>query len=175
MSESRSRKNRKQRKNKHIPVELSLKDFNKFVLPHLSISTLGRKPKVSFFKLFNYIMFVLHTGCQWSSLIKVIDKNKDGTCEINYTNVFRWFKRWSSDESWVSLFTSTVVRLHKNNKLDLSILHGDGTSSMAKKGGDNLGFNGHKHFKGEKTLAVPSKLRTYNRKNPPIVYNTAVI
>ena len=91
MSESKSqkRKNAKtqkrknKRKYKQIPVELSNKGFNAFALPHLSISTLGRKPKISLFKLFNYIMYVLHTGCQWSSLKKVFAKNRDGKCEIN--------------------------------------------------------------------------------------------
>ena len=154
MSESKSRQRRSRLKNKHIPVELSEKDFNAFILPHLSTSTLGRKPKIPFLKLFNYIMYVAHTGCQWDALKKVIDKNKEGKCEIHYTNVFRWFKRWSNDKSWISVFNNTVMLLQQNNQLYLDILHGDGTSSMAKKGGDNIGYNGHKHFKGEKTVAI---------------------
>jgi len=33
------------------------------------------------------------------------------------------------------------------------VIHGDGTTTAAKKGGDNLGFSGHKHFKGDKAVA----------------------
>jgi hypothetical protein len=33
-------------------------------------------------------------------------------------------------------------------------LHGDGSLTTAKKGGDLLGYSGHKHFKGEKVVAV---------------------
>ena len=43
--------------------------------------------------------------------------------------------------------------LAHDNLLDLSILHGDGTSTIAKKGGDTVGFSGHKHFKGDKVVA----------------------
>ena len=36
----------------------------------------------------------------------------------------------------------------------LSILHGDGSNTVAKKGGDGIGYSGHKHQKGEKVLAI---------------------
>ncbi|MCP4368132.1 MAG: transposase [Deltaproteobacteria bacterium] len=32
-------------------------------------------------------------------------------------------------------------------------MHGDGTTTAAKKGGDNIGFNGHKKMKGDKVVA----------------------
>ena len=37
--------------------------------------------------------------------------------------------------------------------LNLSIVHGDGTTTAAKKGGDNIGYNGHKKMKGDKVVA----------------------
>jgi len=37
--------------------------------------------------------------------------------------------------------------------LGVSIIHGDGTTTAAKKGGDNIGFNGHKKIKGDKVVA----------------------
>jgi hypothetical protein len=39
-------------------------------------------------------------------------------------------------------------------RVDLTVIHGDGTTTVAKKGGDNLGFSGHKHLKGDKVVAV---------------------
>ena len=38
--------------------------------------------------------------------------------------------------------------------LDLSVLHGDGSNTVDKKGGDGIGYSGHKHQKGEKVLAI---------------------
>ena len=34
------------------------------------------------------------------------------------------------------------------------MLHGDGTNTVAKKGGDGIGYSGHKHQKGEKVIAI---------------------
>jgi hypothetical protein len=46
-----------------------------------------------------------------------------------------------------------VRKLHVDGRLDLSVIHGDGTTTAAKKGGDNLGYSGHKHLKGDKVVA----------------------
>ena len=43
--------------------------------------------------------------------------------------------------------------LSLKGQLDISVIHGDGTTTAAKKGGDNLGFNGHKHMNGDKVVA----------------------
>ena len=37
-----------------------------------------------------------------------------------------------------------MLTLHQAELLDVSIIHGDGTTTAAKRGGDNIGFNGHK-------------------------------
>jgi hypothetical protein len=46
-----------------------------------------------------------------------------------------------------------VSQLHQKEYLDISVIHGDGTTTAAKKGGDNLGFSGHKQMKGDKVVA----------------------
>jgi len=50
-----------------------------------------------------------------------------------------------------------VSQLHQKEYLDISVIHGDGTTTAAKKGGDNLGFSGHKHFK---IKLLPSAIAT---------------
>jgi hypothetical protein len=47
-----------------------------------------------------------------------------------------------------------VRHLAQHHQLDLSILHGDGTNTVAKKGGDGIGYSGHKHQQGEKGIAI---------------------
>jgi len=39
-----------------IPKQVSRKDFNKYISPHLSKPNKGPKPKLSFYKIFNYIL-----------------------------------------------------------------------------------------------------------------------
>ncbi len=34
------------------------------------------------------------------------------------------------------------------------MLHGDGSNTVAKKGGDGIGYSGHKHQKGEKIIVI---------------------
>ena len=45
------------------------------------------------------------------------------------------------------------MTLHHADLLDTSVIHGDGTTTAAKKGGDNIGFSGHKKVKGDKVVA----------------------
>lgn len=51
-----------------LPVKVSRRDFNRYIKPYLSVGKRGREPKVSVYKFFNYILYVLHTGCQWRAL-----------------------------------------------------------------------------------------------------------
>lgn len=51
-----------------LPTQVLQKDFNRYILPYLSKGKRGRKPKLSYYKIFNYILYVLHTGIQWNEL-----------------------------------------------------------------------------------------------------------
>ena len=79
--------------------------------------------------------------------------DSNGRPEIHYTTVYRAFRQWSANGCFTLIFFESVLMLMRDNLLDLSIIHGDGTSTMAKKGGDTVGFSGHKHFKGDKVVA----------------------
>ena len=136
-----------------IPVQLTVDQFNEFIYPHLPEGTkFGPKPKINAHKTFNYILKFLHLGCQWFTL--PIDKDENGEPEIHYVNIFRKFQAWVHDGLFNRILTGSVLRLFKLGWLDTSILHGDGTNTTAKKGGDNIGYNGHKHMKGDKVVAI---------------------
>src|SRR5690349_1226118 len=107
-----------------IPVQLSEKEFNEFILPHLSMPKRGPKPKIGYHRVFNFILWVLYTGMQWKCL--PIPKNADGKPIIHYTNVYRAFAKWADDGSLQQAFIASVAHLSEEKKLDLSVLHGDG-------------------------------------------------
>jgi len=134
-----------------IPTNLSVRQFEQFVLPCLTKGSRGPETKLPTYKIFNYILKLLHTGCQWEEL--PIDLDENGCREIHHTRIYRAFRRWEADGCMDVIFENSVFLLHKSNKLDVSVIHGDGRSNPAKKGGDNLGFNDHKHFKGDKVVA----------------------
>ena len=52
-----------------------------------------------------------------------------------------------------AIFVGSVLKLHQNDLLNISVIHGDGTTTSAKKGGDNICYSGHKHMKGDKIVA----------------------
>jgi hypothetical protein len=110
-----------------LPIKLSQNEFNTFIKPCLSRGKRGPQPKVSYYKIFNYILYVLHTGIQWDQLL---------TCrgEIHWSNVYRHHNRWSKDGSYRRIFENSVEVLDKLGKLDLSTLYGDGSNVVAKKG-----------------------------------------
>jgi len=115
-----------------IPTILSEQEFNEFVLPHLKSGKRGPKKKLSFYKLFHYILKLMHTGCQWEQI--PVDKDENGKPEIHYSNIFNAFKFWVKHGCFDEIFTASVSKLLKAWMLDTSVLHGDGTCTSAKKG-----------------------------------------
>jgi transposase len=135
-----------------IPVQLSATEFHQFILPHLSMPKRGPQCKLGYHRVFNLILWVLYTGMQWKCL--PVSKDSGGKAEIHYTTVYKVFAKWADDCSLEHAFIASVAHLSEHNQLDLSVLHGDGTNTVAKKGGDGIGYSGHKHQKGEKVIAI---------------------
>jgi len=121
----------RKRQYNEIPTVLKENEFNEF-LPHLKKGARGPSKKISFFKLFNYILKLKHTGCQWSQI--PIDKNENGEPEIHYTSIFKAFSFWVKNECFDKIFVASVLRLFRAKMMDTCVLHGDGTCTTAKKG-----------------------------------------
>ena len=58
-----------------IPTSLTEKQFEQHVRPFVSTAKRGYECKIPLYKVFNYILYRLHTGCQWAQL--PIDPDKD--------------------------------------------------------------------------------------------------
>lgn len=110
-----------------LPTELSRRNFNRYINPYLSRGKRGPPTKLSRHKIFNYVLYVLHTGMQW-------DKLRTKRNEIHWSNIYRWHNKWSKDGSYKNLFETGIERLRLTGKLDLSVIHGDGSNTVAKKG-----------------------------------------
>ena len=115
-----------------IPVQLSEHEFTAFIFPHLSMPKRGPTCQIGYHRLFNFILWVLYTGMQWKCL--PIPKDTTGKPEIHYTNIYRAFAKWADDGSLQQAFMASVAHLSDEKHLDLRVLHGDGTNTVAKKG-----------------------------------------
>ena len=117
-------------------MQLSEPEFTEFIFPHLSRPKRGPRCKLGYHRLFNLILWVLYTGMQWKCL--PIPKGPTGKSEIHYTNVYRAFAKRADDGSLQQAFIASVAHLSDEKKLDVRILHGDGTNTVAKKGETGL-------------------------------------
>ena len=69
---------------------------------------------------------------QWKCV--PIPKDPHGKPAIHYTSVYRAFAKWANDGSLEQAFMASVAHLSAEKHLDLGVLHGDGTNTVAKKG-----------------------------------------
>jgi len=93
----------------------------------------GPKCKLGYYRVFNLILWVLYTGMQWKCL--PVPKDAQGKPAIHYTTVYKVFAKWADDGSLWHAFVASVRHLAAEKRLAISVLHGDGTNTVAKKGG----------------------------------------
>jgi transposase len=139
-----------------IPVQLSEHEFTAFIFPHLSMPKRGPKCKLGYHRLFNLILWVLYTGMQWKC--SPIPKDTTGKPEIHYTNIYRAFAKWADDGSLQQAFMASVAHLADAKKLDLRVLHGDGTNTIAKKGGMASGIRATNIRKARRSSPSPTTM-----------------
>jgi hypothetical protein len=137
-----------------IPVQLSEPEFTEFILPHLSMPKRGPKCKLGYHRLFTLILWVLYTGMQWKCL--PIPKGPTSKPELHYTNVYRAFAKWADDGSLQQAFMASVGHLSDEKKLDLRVLHGDGTNTVAKKGAMGLATRTTSTRRGRRSSSSPT-------------------
>jgi transposase len=123
-----------------IPVPLSEPEFNACIFPHLSMPKRGPKCKLGYHGVFTLLLWVLSTGMPWKCL--PIPQDAHGKPAIHDTTVDKVFAKWADDGSLWQAFTASVAHLVDAKKLDLRVLHGDGTHTVAKQGGMGLGPRG---------------------------------
>ena len=119
-----------------IPVQLSEMEFTAFILPHLSMPKRGPKCKLGYHRVFHLILWLLYTEMQWKCL--PIPHDANGTPAIHYTTIDKVFAKWADDGSLWQAFVASVRHLAAEKHLDTSVLHGDGTNTVAKKGAMGL-------------------------------------
>jgi transposase len=119
-----------------IPVQLSGPEFIAFIF--LSMPVRGPKCKLGYHRVFNLILWVLYTGMQWKCM--PVPRATDGTALIHYTTIYKVFAKWADDGSLDQAFIASVRHLAEQHHLDLKILHGDGTNTVAIAIVDNNGF-----------------------------------
>jgi transposase len=147
-----------------IPVQVSEHEFTEFIFPHLSMPKRGPTCKIGYHRLFNLILWVLYTGMQWKCLPML--KDAHGKPELHYTNLYRAFATWADDGALQQAFMASVAHLSDEKKLDLRVLHGDGTNTIAKKGGMASGMRATNIRKARRSSPSPTTMVMSCRHSP---------
>ena len=132
-----------------IPVQLSEMEFTAFILPHLSMPKRGPKCTLGSHRVFHLILWLLYTGMQWKCL--PIPHDANGKPAIHYTTIYKVFAKWADDGSLWQAFVASVRHLAAEKHLDTSVLHGDGTNTVAKKGVLGLATRGTNTRQGRRS------------------------
>jgi len=87
---------------------------------------------------------------QWKCL--PVPQDAQGKPAIHYTTIYKVFAKWADDGSLWRAFVASVRHLAAEKQLDLSVLHGDGTNTVAKKGGMASGSRGTNTRRARRSL-----------------------
>lgn len=135
-----------------IPRSLTEEQFKKNVYPYLSKAKRGYESKIPLFKIFNYILYKLDSGCKWHNLVIDADKVDPDKKELSYHAVFYHYAKWSKDGSFEAVFNRSIKEI--KDDLDLSALTLDGSHTIAKKGGEKVAYQGRKKAKTTNMLPM---------------------
>jgi len=113
-----------------IPTKVSTKLFEEHIEPYLSKAKRGFISRISLEKIFNAILYKLSTGCQWKE-VKV--EPEDGKT-LTYQAVYWHFRKWSKDGSLERVWKCGLESIKTH--LDFSVMNGDASQTLAKKGGN---------------------------------------
>lgn len=113
-----------------IPTQLTEAQFQQYIEPHLSKAKRGYVSEHPLYKIFNYILYKLYTGCQWEAV--PIETTADGRPIMSYQVPYYHFRKWSMDGSLQRLVDAGILAV--KYELNLSALHLDGSHTIAKKG-----------------------------------------
>ena len=124
-----------------IPTSVAEDQFEHYIRPHLRVAHRGYVCRIPLYKVFNYILYRLHTGCQWEQL--PIDKvATDSTQELSYHAVYHHYRKWSRDGSLARVFRHSLLSIRE--QLNLQHINLDGSHALAKKGGEAVAYQGRK-------------------------------
>jgi transposase len=134
-----------------IPVSVTQEQFEQYIRPSLSVAKRGYECRIRLYKVFNYILYRLHTGCQWERL-PIDNAADDPKKEISYHAVYHHYRKWSRDGSWERLFQPSIVSIRE--RIDPRHLNLDGSHAPAKKGGEAVAYQGRKKAKISNVLTI---------------------
>ncbi len=122
--------------------------YKKEICPYLSLGEKKNNAKVLLEDVVGAILYRLKTGCQWREL----PLKQFFNTEYSWTGVYRHFARWSKNGSWEAIKQRLLEKYKR--LLDMSSIQLDGSHTLSKRGGENVGYQGRKKAKTSNMLFI---------------------
>ena len=114
--------------------------INKEILPYLSIKKRGKiYREAGLWRVVESIIYKLKTGTQWRFL-PLAEFFPD--YKPSWQSIYYYYYKWSSSGDWEDLWQSVLSKYKED--LGLSSIDLDGSHTLAKNGGEAVGYQGRK-------------------------------
>lgn len=135
-----------------IPTSVTEEQFEMYIRPHLKVAQRGYECKIALYKVFNYILKRLHTGCQWAALAIEADAAYPEKKEISWQAVYHHWQKWNGAGCFERIWQQSLAWFGEG--VDCSHLNLDGSHTIAKKGGEGVAYQGRKRAKTSNILPI---------------------
>jgi transposase len=135
-----------------IPTSVTEDQFEQYIRPYLKTARRGYECKIALFKVFNYILKRLHTGCQWSELPIANEASNPEKKEISWQAIYYHWQKWNGAGCFENIWQHSLECIKA--ELDCRYLNLDGSHAIAKKGGESVVYQHRKRAKTSNILPI---------------------
>lgn len=122
-------------------LKLSKKVIEAELVPHLPQSSRGPAPREGTWRIIRAILYRLKSGCQWRELpVRSLFTRK-----VSWESIYHHFKKWVRNGGWRRIWV-TLLELNRQF-LDMSSVSLDGSHTIARQGGQEVGYQRRKKAK----------------------------
>jgi transposase len=119
---------------------LSKDKIERWIVPHLSKGSRGTKVGVELWRIVAAILYRLKSGCQWRML--PVEQFFTSKAKLSRSGVYHHYREWVRDGSFKTVWIELLKANHQ--LLDLSSMQLDGSHTLAKNGGEDIGYQRRK-------------------------------
>lgn len=137
-----------------IAISVTEEQFKQYIEPHLGKAKRGDVSQKPLWKIFNLMLYRLHSGCQWYRLpVSGSARERTERDEPSWPAVYYSWQKWRADGSLERVWQASVQQVRA--ELDLTQMNLEGSPAIAKKGGEAVAYQGRQRAKTGNVLPIP--------------------
>ena len=135
-----------------IPTSVTEDQFDEYIRPYLKVAKRGYECSMPLYKVFNYTLYRLHTGCQWKLIPIDADPLDPEKKELSWQAVYHHWQKWNKAGCFEVIWEQSIKQIQ--DELDCTHVNFDGSHTIAKKGGKSVIYQHRKRAKTSNILPM---------------------